>query len=119
MNTRVMAAARSVSRPFARYVCLRMVFNGGSMKGQIGTAAKGIQALGIILALSSVPTAVYAWGDEGHEIVALIAAHYLEPAVLTKVNNMLATDTTNLTPSRKMDIEATWADKFRESSQEH
>ncbi len=88
------------------------------MKNQIGTAVRCVVALGIILSLSSIPTTVYAWGDEGHEIVALIAAHYLDPTVLTKVNAMLASDTSGLTPSHNMDVEATWADKYRESSAE-
>jgi S1/P1 Nuclease len=75
----------------------------------------GAAALGVMLSLCCATTPAYAWGDEGHEIVALIADHYLEPAVRTKVNNILATDTTNLTPSEHIDMEATWADKFRDS----
>jgi hypothetical protein len=76
---------------------------------------RGIVGLGVLLALYSVPTAVYAWGDEGHEVVALIADHYLQPAVRTKVNSILATDTSQLTPNQNIDMEATWADKFRDS----
>jgi hypothetical protein len=85
------------------------------MTNQIGTVARSITTLGILLSLCSVPTAVYAWGDEGHEVVALIADHYLEPAVRTKIKSILAGDTTHLTSSTKMDLEATWADKFRDS----
>jgi hypothetical protein len=85
------------------------------MKNLISTAAGGVAALGIMLALCSVPTAAYAWGDEGHEVVGLIATHYLEPAVKTKVNKILSGDTTKLTPNTHLDIEATWADKFRDS----
>ncbi|HEX5126355.1 MAG TPA: S1/P1 nuclease [Rhodocyclaceae bacterium] len=57
---------------------------------------------------------VFAWGDEGHEIVALIADHYLEPPVHAKVVALLAKDQTKLT-SQDMAHEATWADKFRDS----
>jgi hypothetical protein len=57
----------------------------------------------------------YGWGDEGHEVIGLIADHYLEPAVRAKVNAILAGDTSHLTSSTQMDQEATWADKFRDS----
>src|SRR5262249_54894189 len=60
-------------------------------------------------------TPAFAWGDEGHEIVALIADHYLQPQVRVKVNNILAGDTTGLTHNTRIDQEATWADKFRDS----
>jgi hypothetical protein len=36
--------------------------------------------------------AALAWGDEGHRVIALIADHYLEPAVKQKVAAILATD---------------------------
>jgi len=39
----------------------------------------------------------HAWGDEGHEIVGLIAEHYLDPAVKQKAETLLAGDTTHLT----------------------
>jgi hypothetical protein len=64
--------------------------------------------------LLALPGQALAWGDEGHEIVALIAEHFLEPAVKAKIDAMLAADTDDLT---RHDIasEATWADKYRES----
>jgi hypothetical protein len=85
------------------------------MKNRIGLVARGVAVLGVIVSLCSVPTAVYAWGDEGHEVVGLIAMHYLTPAVKKKVNAILAADTTKLTPNKSIDVEATWADKFRDS----
>lgn len=33
----------------------------------------------------------YGWGGEGHEVIGLIADHYLEPAVRAKVRCMPAT----------------------------
>ncbi len=70
-----------------------------------------------VFAMSSLGSAspVRAWGDEGHEIVALVADHYLEPAVRARVNSILAGDKTHLTPDTHIDHEATWADKFRDS----
>ena len=75
----------------------------------------GCVALGSMISLCCVTTPAHAWGDEGHEVVALIAQHYLDPAVATKVNSILAADTTHLTPNTNIDSEATWADKFRDS----
>jgi hypothetical protein len=78
-------------------------------------AIRGVAVLGAMLSLGSLPTVVYAWGDEGHEVVGLIATHYLTPDVKKKVNQILAADTTQLTPNKNIDVEATWADKFRDS----
>jgi hypothetical protein len=64
---------------------------------------------------SGLHGSAHAWGDEGHEIIALIAAHYLEPAVRAKVDAILAADETHLTPDTQIDQEATWADKWRDS----
>ena len=62
----------------------------------------------------TAPQQARAWGDEAHEIVALIADHYLTPAVHEEVAALLATDTDKLT---RHDIasEATWADRYRDS----
>ncbi|HXP76960.1 MAG TPA: S1/P1 nuclease [Stellaceae bacterium] len=62
----------------------------------------------------TAPQQARAWGDEAHEIVALLADHYLDPAVHDQVGAMLAADTDKLT---KHDIasEATWADHYRDS----
>lgn len=63
-----------------------------------------------VLALAPGPAA--AWGNEGHKVVAAIAQGYLTPAVRAKVEALLATDTSNLTP-HDMLSEATWADAWR------
>jgi hypothetical protein len=39
-----------------------------------------------------------AWGDEGHATIALIAAHYLTPAVQGRVRSLLSTDQSALVP---------------------
>jgi len=58
-----------------------------------------------------------AWGDEGHEIVGLIAEHYLTPAVRARVDALLATDTSGLC-TRDIAHESTWADKYRDSDRD-
>src|ERR1700731_2537570 len=67
------------------------------------------------LLLCCITPPAYSWGDEGHEVIGLIADHYLEPAVRTKVIAILAGDATHLTPPTQLDSEATWADKYRDS----
>ena len=68
-------------------------------------------------ALTAVATRpAMAWGDEGHEAIALLAVHYLHPDVLARVNGMLATDADNDLTAHDIASEATWADKFRDSS---
>jgi nuclease S1 len=84
------------------------------MGNRFGRVAQGLGALSFLLPLCSISTPARAWGDEGHEVIALIADHYLQPAVKAKVNSILAGDTTHLTPSTQMDQEATWADKYRD-----
>jgi hypothetical protein len=71
----------------------------------------GMAAAGA-LCLSSV--AAFAWGDEGHEVIALIADHDLEPRVRERVQAILAADDSGLT-ARDLAHEATWADKYRDS----
>jgi hypothetical protein len=66
------------------------------------------------LASAMVSDPAHAWGDEGHEIIALVAGHYLKPTVRAKVAALLAADTSGLTPT-DLAAEATWADKFRDS----
>jgi hypothetical protein len=63
----------------------------------------------------------FGWGDEGHEIVATVAANILKtesPAALQKINALLAMDRTGLAHDTGIASEATWADKFRASSEE-
>ena len=55
-----------------------------------------------------------AWGDEGHEVIALIAQARLDPAVRKAVSALLAADPDPLT-AHTIGAAATWADKLRES----
>jgi hypothetical protein len=70
---------------------------------------------GILLGASAaVSHPALAWGDGGHEIIALVAEHYLDPAARAKVATLLAADTDALT-DHDIASEATWADKYRDS----
>jgi hypothetical protein len=68
----------------------------------------------IALSCAQVQTA-RAWGDEGHEVVALVAQSFLEADVRKRVNALLASDTDWLT-AHDIASEATWADKFRDAN---
>lgn len=70
--------------------------------------------LGLALLCLCLPAGAQAWGDEGHEIVALIADHYLLPGVRARVDLLLATDASGLTSNRGIAAESTWADRYRE-----
>ncbi|USI72875.1 S1/P1 nuclease [Sphingomonas morindae] len=68
----------------------------------------------ILLAAVSgaVPLPAFAWGFQGHRIVAEIARAELTPAVRAKVDAILANDGDALT-AHDMASEATWADVYR------
>jgi hypothetical protein len=61
------------------------------------------------------PRAAVAWGDEGHQVVALVAQSFLDPDVRKKVTALLAADTDPLTPHDIANA-ATWADKYRDAN---
>jgi hypothetical protein len=56
----------------------------------------------------------FAWGDDGHEVVALIAEHYLTPATRQRVAATL-TDTSGPLPTPDIESASTWADRYRDS----
>jgi hypothetical protein len=63
-------------------------------------------------ALALTPASAFAWGNEGHEIVAAIARDQLTPQVKAKVDALLAADADTLTPPDMLS-RATWADAWR------
>jgi hypothetical protein len=69
----------------------------------------------MLLCLGSRPAA--AWGDEGHEVIGLIAEHFLEPGVRVRISELLRRDETGLV-ERDIAHEGTWADKFRDSDRD-
>jgi hypothetical protein len=83
-----------------------------------GTVMRYIAVALLVFGITSVTIdKVLAWGDEGHEIVGLIADKFLDDSVRAKVNAMLATDTSKLTTGKDIGSEATWADKYRDENQ--
>jgi len=56
-------------------------------------------------------------GNEGHKVIALIAEHYLDPAVRFKVATLLEADTDPLT-AHDIASEVTWADKYRDADRD-
>ena len=65
-----------------------------------------------------LPCSAHAWGDEGHEIVALIADHYLTTDVRARLNLLLGDDKSGLTGDRGIAAESTWADRYRQYHRE-
>jgi hypothetical protein len=62
--------------------------------------------------------AARAWGDEGHQIIALIAEQYLEPKVREQVRVLLDGDSSGLVADRSMVGESVWADRYRDSDRD-
>jgi hypothetical protein len=71
----------------------------------------------LFVALLANPHSAITWGDLGHKVIALIAEHYLDPAVRSKVAALLAADTDPLT-THDIASEETWADKYRDSDRD-
>jgi hypothetical protein len=67
-----------------------------------------------LLVAGLLPQHAAAWGDEGHQIVALVAEQYLEPAARAEVGAMLGADQDDLT-AHDIASEAMWADRYRDS----
>lgn len=78
---------------------------------------RSLALLCVLAAALSVGSRAHAWGDEGHEVIALVAEHELEPQVRARVRALLAGDDSRLCT---LDIahEATWADKYRDSDRD-
>jgi hypothetical protein len=75
----------------------------------------GAWAAGVIWVGGAGPA--LAWGDEGHEIIALIAREHLAPPVRARVDQLLAEDRDPLT-APDMAARSTWADKWRTGHRE-
>jgi hypothetical protein len=68
----------------------------------------------LTIAHAGMAGSAWAWGDQGHAIVGIIASHYLTPTVKRKVVLMLAADPDNLT-GHSIANETVWADRFIDS----
>ena len=77
------------------------------------------RCLALIGAVSALgfPAGAFAWGFEGHQIVAAIARGLLAPEVRAKVDQMLSADQDTLT-AHDMLNESTWADRYRNDHKE-
>lgn len=72
------------------------------------------------LALFALCTALpggncFAWGDDGHEVVALIAQYYLTPATRQRVADVLASGSGDAMAGTGIAGASTWADRYRDS----
>jgi S1/P1 Nuclease len=76
--------------------------------------AAGTLALAMMADVTN-PIQALAWGDEGHQIVALIAQSFLDSDVQKRVTALLAADTDDLT-AHDIANAATWADKYRDAN---
>jgi hypothetical protein len=72
---------------------------------------------GAVLPYLTASPPARAWGDEGHEVIGLIAQYYLEPGVRARALDLLREDDTGLV-ERDMAHESTWADKYRDSDRD-
>lgn len=64
-------------------------------------------AIALIIAFL-IPTRAFAWGSEGHRIIAAIAEQHLEPNITKQVRDLLAIDNS----TTLVDV-ANWADQIR------
>ena len=72
-------------------------------------------------ALFCQPRQSWAWGDEAHEIIALLADRLLQtadPPVEQKIAEILAADKSNIWTKTDIAGEAIWADALRDKSPE-
>src|SRR5690242_4567980 len=67
----------------------------------------------VLIVASLIPTQAFAWGSEGHRIVAEIAEQHLEPTTAKQVRDLLA-----LENSTTLADVANWADKIRHQRSE-
>lgn len=73
----------------------------------------------LLLTLPVVPA--FGWGDEGHEVVALIAKAYLSDVAESKISDLLAEDLQGFKmhdgrmTNSSFATQATWADYYKES----
>jgi hypothetical protein len=79
---------------------------------------KFTKGLALLLAgCLAAPAPAFAWGYEGHKIVAAIARAYLTPTTKAKVDALLAADTDTLEPHDMLSA-AAWADSYRRDHRE-
>lgn len=70
------------------------------------------RALSFAALLLTLPA--FGWGDPGHQAIARVAEHYLDPAVRDKALAILKTDDSGMV-ALDLAHEANWADRWRDS----
>ena len=84
-----------------------------------------IGLLNVLAAAVCAPAISFAFGDEGHRVVALVARTQMTPAAIAAADRLVAMDTSSFKmtfsdgqpTSSSFDREATWADYYRTSQQ--
>ncbi|MGO9402139.1 MAG: S1/P1 nuclease [Terriglobales bacterium] len=61
--------------------------------------------MAFIGAILAIPQALFAWGREGHEIIVILAEHYMRPATAARMRQVLAPES----PEEA----SVWADEYR------
>ena len=74
--------------------------------------ARAWQAAAALVAAFAQQSA-YAWGNDGHKVVGLIAQHYLSPVELAEVQRLLDFPADTALKAT-MEDRATWADAYRD-----
>jgi hypothetical protein len=84
-------------------------------------SARSFAQLAALCAVATSPSVSSAFGDEGHEVVALVARSNLTPSATAAVDRLLATDKNPFKmrdggmTSDSFERQATWADYYRDS----
>ena len=71
------------------------------------TICRSVAFLAVILA---VPPGAFAWGREGHEIIVIVAEHYMRPETAARMRELLAPES----PEEA----SVWADEYRHDHRE-
>lgn len=70
--------------------------------------ARRLTYLAVVLSLVLGPSAAYAWGSQGHQVIAGLAMAQLTPKAKAEVNRLLALD-----PGETLMTISTWADEHK------
>jgi hypothetical protein len=65
---------------------------------------------GFLAVILAMPQAALAWGREGHEIIVIVAEHYMRPTTAARMQELLAPET----PEEA----SAWADEYRHDHRE-
>jgi hypothetical protein len=66
--------------------------------------------MGYLAVILAVPQGAFAWGHEGHQIIAMVAEHYMRPETAARMRELLA-------PESPEEASA-WADEYRHDQRE-